>query len=482
MTSSPRSVALALLLSASALAGFSGAARADSLAAAIASAYESNPELQAQRAAVRQVDESVPQALSGYRPSVGATAGLQQNGVDFNDNGRAFTAGGQITQPIYNGGSTVSAVNAGENRILAARALLRAEENQITVSVVTAYANVLALQRVVDLNTNQVKVLGRELQASKDRFEVGDLTRTDVAQSEARLANSQSQLIASQGLLQNARESYLRVVGRPPVDLEPAPALPSLPGTSGQAMDIAQANNPSLIAARFNEAAARYDVRTIEGARLPSVAATAGLGYANYAGPSNTYPPGDYFTQNIGVSATVPLYQSGLVGSQVRQAQERRGQLMEQISATSRQVVESTNNSYFAVQTARATIDSAEVGIKANTLALEGVKQENQVGSRTLLDVLNAEQELLVSQVNLVQAKRDEYVAAYQLLANLGVAEATVLRIPVTPYDSTANGKRVRTIWSDWAVDPNPAPLPLPAPLTASSSTTDFVPVVAAPK
>jgi outer membrane protein len=457
------------------------AARADSLSAAIASAYETNPELQAQRAIVRQIDEQVPQALSGYRPSVGATVGLTQNGDNFNDSGRAFTAGGTISQPLYSGGSTVAAVNAGENRILAARAALRAAENQITVSVVSAYANVLALQRVVDLTNNQVKVLGRELQASKDRFDVGDLTRTDVAQSEARLARSQTELIAAQGALETAREAYLRVVGRPPVDLEPAPPLPMLPGTPGQAVDIAQVNNPSLIAARFNEAAARYDVRTIEGARLPSVAANAGVGYANYSGPSTSFPPGDYFTQQIGVSATVPLYQAGQVGSQIRQAQEKRSQLMEQISATSRQVVESTSNSYIAVQTARATIKSAEVGIRANTLALEGVKQENMVGSRTLLDVLNAEQELLTSQVDLVRAKRDEYVAAYQLLANLGVAEATVLRVAVTPYDSTANAKRVRSIWGDWNVDPHPAPLPLPAPIAASSSTSNFQPVLGQP-
>ena len=456
--------------------------RADTLAAAPASAYETNPELQAQRAITRQVDETVPQALSGYRPGIGATVGFDQNGNDFNDAGQVFTAGGQITQPLYTGGQTKAAVSASENLVLAARAQLRAAENTVMVNVVSAYANVLALQRVVELTTNQVKVLSRELQASKDRFEVGDLTRTDVAQSEARLARSQSQLIAAQGTLTLARESYRRVVGRLPVDLAPMPPLPTLPGTPTQAVDIADRNNPSLIAARFNEAAARYTVRQLEGQRLPSIAANAGLGYANYSGPTGTVPNGDYFTQNIGVSATVPLYQAGAVGSVIRQAQEVRSQRLEQITATQRIVVETTTNSYSNVQTARATIQSAEVGVKANTLALEGVKQENQVGSRTLLDVLNAEQELLVSQVDLVQARRDEYVASYQLLASMGLAEATVLGAPVTPYDSTANGKRVRGIWSDWNTNPNPAPMPLPQPVAASQSVSDFVPVPVAPR
>lgn len=473
-------LAIAAALIAVAMSG--APARADNLAAALASAYETNPDLLAQRAVVRQVDETVPQALSGYRPGVGASVGFTQNGDDFNDAGQVFTAGGTITQPIFTGGQTRAAVSAGEASVLAARAGLRSVENSVMVGVVTAYANVLALQRVVELTTNQVKVLSRELQASKDRFEVGDLTRTDVAQSEARLARSQSGLIAAQGTLTLAREAYLRVVGRLPADLEPLPPLPVLPGTPGQAVDIADRNNPALISARFSEAAARHTVRQLEGQRLPSIAASAGLGYANYSGPTGSVPNGDYFTQNIGVSAVVPLYQAGAVGSQIRQAQELRNQRLQQITATSRVVVENTTNSFSNVKTAQATIASAEVGVRANTLALEGVKQENQVGSRTLLDVLNAEQELLTSQVDLVQAKRDEYVAAYQLLASMGLAEATVLAAPVTPYDSTANGKRVRAIWGDWNVNPNPPALPLPQPVAASQSVSDFVPVPVAPR
>lgn len=461
---------------------FAAPVQADTLAAALARAYETNPELLAQRAVTRQADESVPQALSGYRPVIGGTIGYKANGDHFNEAGEVFTAGGVITQPLYSGGQTKAAVSASENIVLAARAQLRAAENTVMVNVVTAYANVLALQRVVELTTNQVKVLSRELQASKDRFEVGDLTRTDVAQSEARLARSQSGLITAQGLLSVAREAYQRVVGRAPLDLAPMPPLPTLPGTAGQAVDYANQNNPALISARFAEAAARYTVRQLEGQRLPSVAAQAGLGYANYSGVMNPVPNGNYFTQSIGVSATVPLYQAGAAGSIIRQAQELRSQRLEQITATERVVVEATTNSYSNVETARATIASAEVGVQANTLALEGVKQENQVGSRTLLDVLNAEQELLTSEVDLVQAKRDEYVASYQLLGSMGLAEASVLQVPAAQYDSTANGKRVRGIWADWNTNPNPPALPLPAPAAASQSVSDFVPIVPAPQ
>lgn len=467
-----RKAGLAVAAIVAALLG--SAARADTLAAALASAYETNPELQAQRAVVRQIDEQVPQALAGYRPTLGANVGLDQNGDSFNDSGRIFSAGGTITQPLYTGGSVRASVSASENRVLAARAQLRAVENNILINVVTAYADVLAQMREVELTTNQVRVLERELQASRDRFEVGDLTRTDVAQSEARLERARSLQIAAQGRLETARQSYRRVVGRLPVDLEPPPPLPTLPGTPGQAVDIAMENNPGIVAARFQEAAARYDVRAVEGARLPTVAAQAGLGFANYAGQGGTVPPGDYFTQNIGIAANVPLYQAGQIGSQIRQAQQVRSQRLEEISATTRAVVESTTNSYTNLQAARATIQSAESGVRANTLALEGVKQENAVGSRTVLDVLNAEQELLVSQVDLVRARRDEYVSGFALLANMGLVEAQPMGLAVTPYNPEVNAARVRKIWGDWNTPPNPAPLPTPPAGVATKSEANY--------
>ena len=457
------------------------AAAADTLPDALAAAYASNPDIAAERAVVRQADEGVPQALAFGRPGVNVTASEQQNGSGgFIDAGRVFQSQLAITQSLYRGGRTRVAVSAAENRILAARARLRATENTILVNVVTAYSDVLRYAELVNLNANQVKVLERELQASRDRFEVGDLTRTDVAQSDARLANARSQLQVAQGQLATARNAYMRVVGRPAEDLQPVPPLPPLPRTSGQAVDLANINNPTLLAARYDEAAARYDVTGIERQRLPTVGVSAGAGYSQYDGGSSGVssfttgaPPGTsfgFFSQNAAVQATIPLYKAGQVGSQIRQAQERRSELLATIGSVGRQVAESATNAVVSLQTSRALIQSSQVAVDANTLALEGVKQENQVGSRTVLEVLNAEQELLQTRANLVSARRDEYVAGYTLLAAIGQAEGDALAVPTDTYDPTTNARLVRHKWNDFDHNPNPPALPLPDPAIASRS------------
>ncbi len=450
-------------------------AHAETLAQAIAAAYDTNPDIAAQRAVVRQTDELVPQALSFGRPIVSATAQAQQNAVDFGDNGRVESVGVTLNQSLYRGGRTRSATNAADNRILAARARLRATENTVILSVVTAYADVLRYAAVVDLNANQVRVLERELQASSDRFEVGDLTRTDVAQSDARLANARSNAVAAQGQLDFARQAFARVVGHAPETLEPLPALPVLPGTAGQAVDLTNANNPNLLAARYDEAAARYDVSTIERENLPSVGIGPSLNYQRFqggGGGGSFVRQGAFFNQSLGVSATIPLYQAGAVGSRVRQAQERRSQLLETIGSIGRQVTEQATNAVTQVVTARAIIKASQVAVDSNALALEGVTQENQVGTRTVLEVLNAQQELLQTRVNLVTAKRDEYVGAYALLAAVGAAEASALGVPVTRYDPEANATRVRHKWSDFDTGDNPPALPLPDKARASQSVT----------
>jgi len=448
-------------------------AAADTLPEALATAYATNPELAAQRALVRQFDEGVPQALSFGRPAINATVSEQQNGVNFGDNGRILQGQIGISQSLYRGGRTRIAVNAAESRILAARARLRSTENTILVDVVTAYSDVLRYASLVELNANQIKVLGRQLQASRDRFEVGDLTRTDVAQAQARLATARSNLQVAQGQLATARNAYMRVVGRPAENLQRVPPLPILPGTSGQAIDLANVNNPNLIAARFDEDAARYDVKSIERERLPSIGATIGPAYTQYdggGGAGNFVRQGAFFTQNAALQATIPLYQAGQVSSRIRQAQERRSQLLETIGAVGRQVAETATNAYVNLQTARAVIESSKVAVEANTLALEGVGQENQVGNRTVLEVLNAEQELLQVRVNLVTAERDAYVAGYTLLAAVGQAEGDALALPNATYDPIANAQKVRHKWNDFDETPNPPALPLPERGLASRS------------
>lgn len=447
-------------------------AAADTLAAAIEAAYETNPDLAAQRAVVRQTDELVPQALVAGRPTVGTQLSADQAGLSFADNGRTYIAGLQINQSLYRGGRVRTATSAAENRILAARARLRATENQIILNVVTAYADVIRFFRVVELNKSQVNVLEREQQQSKDRFEVGDLTRTDVAQSQARLAVAVSNLVVAENQLAAARQAYLRVVGRLPENLEPMPVLPVLPGTAGQAVDFARDNNPNVVAARFDEAAARYDVKTLQKQRLPTLDGTLSASYAYFeggGGGANFVRQGGFFSQDAQIVATVPIYQAGLVGSQVREAQARQSQLLETITTTGRQVEENVTNSFNQLRAARAVIEANKVAVEANTLAAEGVKQENQVGTRTIIEVLNAEQERLNAEVNLVTARREEQVAAYSLLASVGAAEAVALGVPVQEYDAVSNARYVRRRIVDDTGSGPPA-LPLPAAERASHS------------
>ncbi len=435
-------------------------AHADTLADALAAAYANNPDIAAQRAVVRQFDEAVPQALSAARPQVSPNVSYtQQLSSGFGDQGRLFQGGVTISQPLFRGGRTRASVSAGEQRIYAARARLRLAENQVLVNVVTAYADVLRTRELVKLNQNQVRVLETELRASRDRFEVGDLTRTDVAQSQARLSLAQANLVAARGQQVAAEQAYLRQVGRPPVDLQPIPALPPLPRDVPTAIDAARADSPSLLAARFDEGAARFDVRTIQGERLPTVSVSASGVYQDFSGGPGAQGPigpgigGGFgfsgFTPQIGASVSVPLFTGGNIGSRTRQAQARQSQLLETITSTDRAVVEGVTNSFEGVVTARGVRDAALVQIEATALAAEGTRQEQQVGSRTVIEVLNAEQELLNARTNLVQAERDLVVAGYSLLATMGRTEAVALGAPVEPYDPTYNARRVRALWGD---------------------------------
>lgn len=471
-----RKAAIAALMATTPLSALS----AETLQDALASAYASNPQLTAQRAIVRQLDEGVAQAVAGGRPSITGTVALNQDfkGIgNLNSEGRSLNANADFSLPVFSGGRVRNSIRAAEERVQAGRQDLRTVENQVFTDVVTAYMDVLRDQSVVELNQNQVKVLEEQLRASRDRFEVGDLTRTDVAQSEARLATAQANLTAALGQLTFSREAYRRVVGRAPGTLEPPPPLPSLPGTAEQAVDLAVANNPASLAARREVEATRYDVGVARAGRLPTVAATTGIRYSDALGTLDQSIPGlpvgtddNDTSQTAGVRVSVPLYQSGAVASRVRQAQARRSQALEQSVQTERVVVANARNAFEGVQTSRATIQSAEVAVRANELALEGTRQENLVGSRNVLDVLNAEQELLNSRVSLVRARRDEYVAGFQLLAAIGRAEAEDLNLQGPLYDPNVNYRRVRNSWSDWADDETPRPV---ANSTAPNSVTN---------
>jgi outer membrane protein len=325
-------------------------------------------------------------------------------------------------------------------------------------------------------------VLETNLQASRDRFEVGDLTRTDVAQSEARLSLARADLATAEGRLRGSEENYRRVIGRLPDDLEPPPPLPPLPTGPDQAVEIALANNADLEAVNQQIRAAGYDVRVARADRLPTVSATGSGTFVNYLGSAEEQfgVPGVANTQTsagAGVQARIPLYQGGLVGARVRQSQAIQSQLLEQSIAIERSVVAQTRAAFAVYQAALGAIAANQTAVEANTLALEGTRAEQSVGTRNVLDVLNAEQELLNSQVALVTARRDAYVAGFALLNAMGEAEAEDLNLDGGAlYDPTVNYRRVAGNASDWDDDPDPKPVATrtvgpPAPLESAPMT-----------
>jgi len=466
-----------------AIALLSGEAQAETLMEAMAAAYQSNPDLEAQRAALRATDEGVARALSGYRPTINGQVSITQSDsssdffanqdipaldddgnpvldgdgqpvfvaragdlVNQSDlNGRNDVYQGQLTQPLFRGLRTHNNYRQARSQVDSGRAQLTRVEQQTLLDTVTAFMDVVRDQAVLDLNVNQVQVLSRQLEASRDRFRVGEITRTDVAQSEARLAVAEGARIAAEAALTAAREAYRRAVGNAPGTLVKPDALPDVPESEEAALEIALANNPILIAARHDEAAARYAVSSAKGAILPTLDATANVRKAK--GPVNF---GDFtadaqsLNYSVGATLTVPLYQSGSEYSDVRRAKHQRSQRMLQIAAAERQVNELVRNGWEQLRAARASIVSNSASVRANEIALEGVRQEAAVGSRTTLDVLDAEQELLDSRVNLVRAERDEFVAGYTLLSAIGHLTARDLGLPVDVYDPAVNYKRTK--------------------------------------
>lgn len=439
---------------------------------ALVQAYTGNPELAGARANQRATDENVPIARSRGLPSTAAT-GTASNSLYNSDSSplspnRNGRLGLDVTVPVYNGGAVRSAVRAAEIRVGAGQANLRGTESSIFTDAVTAYVDVIRDEAIVRLNQQNVHVLEVNLQATRDRFEVGDLTRTDVAQSEARLAQAQAQLRSAEARLIGSRETYIRVIGAAPGVLAPPPPLPNLPTDAGTAEQIALAHNPYLEAAQLSRDASRQDVRAAKSSRLPSVALTGGGNYYSYLGSLSgtasklgTKPDG--FSATIGAQVSVPIFQGGRPAAEVRQAQAREAAAIENVTLTERGVVAQVRSAFASYDSALRVTESSRVAVEANRLSLEGVRAENSVGTRTILDILNAEQELLNSQVQYVTAQRDAYVAGFTLLATMGQAEAKDLGLDGGPlYDPQANYRRVRNRINDWRDDPEPQAIGTP--------------------
>jgi outer membrane protein len=336
---------------------------------------------------------------------------------------------------------------------------LRAVEGDVFTQAVAAYMDVIRDRAIVELNQNNVRVLETNLQATQDRFQIGDLTRTDVAQSEARLQLGRSQLATAQGRLTGSEATYREVIGHAPGQLAPPPPLPPLPANADEAVRIALAHNPDLISISRQAIAAGYDVNVARAGRLPRLSGVASGNYVNILRGTEPNPlTGQEIrtgtNTSIGLSGSVPIFQGGLPAARIRQAQAQQGQVLEQVVGTERAVVQTTRAAFANYDASQKAIQAETVAVQANELALEGNRAEQSVGTRTIIEVLNAEQELLNSQVALVTAKRDAYVAGFQLLNAMGQAEARDLGLEGGPlYDPLGNYRRVAGNWNDWASD-----------------------------
>lgn len=442
-----------------------GTASADTLREALVSAYQTNPTLTAQRQTLESTDAQVAIAKAAGRPQISATVGLNRNisqtGVLVTGGkGPTLSAGATLSYPLFNGGSVRNNVKAAETRVEAGRATLSAVEGDVFTNAVSSYMDVIRDRAIVELNQNNVKVLQTNLEATRDRFQIGDLTRTDVAQSEARLQLGYAQLATAQGNAAASEATYRQQIGHPPADLAPPPPLPPLPANVDEAVRIALASNPDLLSITRQEIASGYDVNVAKAGRLPTISAQATGDYAtNLAGNSPSGFPNSGTQTSIGLGASIPIFQGGLPAARIRQAQAQQGQIREQVVGTERAVVQQTRAAFATYQAAQEAIQAQTVGVQANELALEGNRAEQSVGTRTIIEVLNAEQDLLNSQVSLVSAKRDAYVAGFQLLNAMGQAQAQYLGLDGGPlYDPLGNYRRVANNWNDWATDPTHVP------------------------
>ena len=457
-----------LLASVALLATLASPSHADTLREALIAAYQTNPTMTGARAGQRATDETVPIAKADGRPSATSDFGYQENFLrsanSFTAPLRQSTAGGSVTVPIYSGGAVKNSVRAAKNRVTAGQNDLRATESSLFSNVVATYMDVIRDSAIVDLNRANVGFLTINLQASSDRFEIGDLTRTDVAQSESRLELAKGEMESARANLIGSKENYIALVGREPGTLEPPPPLPNLPDSPDQAVDVALASNPDLLAAKERSDAAEFDIKTARAANKPQVQAYAQGRYLNFHGSLGGAIPSAQFVQEqstaeVGIRATMPIYQGGRPAAQIRQAQALSGQAYEQLIAVERNIIAQTRAAYSSWRAAERVIKSSERAVAASALSLEGVQAENSVGNRTILDILNAEQELLNAQVQLVTARRNSYVAGFSLLAAMGRAEARDLGLENGPlYDPVANYERVDDMFYDYQSDPNPEP------------------------
>jgi outer membrane protein len=434
--------------------------QAQTLTQALAEAYNTNPQLLAQRALLRETDEQVPQALANWRPTVNFTGQVGGARSAFTTpSASKATAGGlttynsfyenslnlQVIQPVYSGGRTVAQTRQAINLVESARAQTLSIETTVLQAVAQAYLDVVRDQALVAVNRSNVEVLRKQLEATQDRFRVGEVTRTDVAQAESSLAQAVGQLVTAEGNLETSRAEYVRAVGHPPGTLMLPRDRPALPATVEEAASLAANNNFSVISANFAELAARDNIDFVRGQLLPQVSLVGTLN-RSFA-PSVTLAGSQEQSATIVAQMTWPLYEGGAIYSQTRQAEQTVGQRRSQVDDARRAAVQTATQNWSTLQAARASISSFASAVRAAQIALEGTQQEALVGTRTVLDVLIQNQMLLTTQSQLVTAEHDAALAEFNVAAATGRLIAAELKLPVKLYDMEQHYKQVKDKW-----------------------------------
>ncbi len=427
-------------------------ARAETLYDALRDAYYFNPSVEAARANLRALGETVPIARAGFLPTLALQAQqtinqrlISSNSIFLGDSSSRPLSGSVIGQyNVYDGGQTANQVSQAEANVQAAYATLNSTEQQTLLSAVQAFFDVLRDREIRDLTRINLQNLQKEFQASKVRFEVGEVTLTDVAQSESRVAAANASLIQAEGALRISAANYRNVVGRLPTQLTPPKFFPNVPETLDAAESDAVANQPTIRAARASERAAVYAIRAAIAGKLPTVdlqgSLTGNLSDSIIGESLFSSDSDDTRSASVNVTLTInaPVYQGGLVDAQVRQARHNASQARAQYHEAVRTVQQNVNVTWQMLVTARATIESGKLRVRAARIAFEGVSEELRVGSRDTIEVLNAEAELLTAQIELVQAMRNLNVSLYSLLAAMGRLDPNSLNIePV--QDASAN-------------------------------------------
>jgi TolC family type I secretion outer membrane protein len=427
---------------------------AASLDEALVQTYETNPTLRAARARLRGVNERVPQELSNWRPQVSVNASVGRQRLEetqpFGGGTRTtteytnpFTAEARLRQPLYRGGQTVAGVDRAENEVKAQRAELENTQQEVLLRAIEAYMNVWRDRRTVDLSTDNVETLRQQLEATQARLDQGIVTQTDLAQARSRLSQARARLETSQGDLTASESVYQEVVGTEPGDVR-YPGVPAdLPGSRAAAVARAVDANPQVTAAEFQQAAAEKRVRQTEGELLPNVFLEGSLSYQEGRAGADR----ELERAQVSLNLQVPLYQAGQVTSRVREAKQQASERRIQISEARKRAEQQAKSAWARLQAARGQLREVEQQVQAAQAALTGVEQELQVGERTVLDVLDAEQELFNAEVQRVRARRDLVVAAYRVASATGQLTARGLQLETEYYNPEDAYDDVRGEW-----------------------------------